>query len=429
MSPRLAVPALLLALLGPAVAAAADESSVALADFLARQAETRRIANDAFAQMPLPGNAGVKANEKPCADSDGDGLSDCVESGTGRFRNQADTGTSPTLPDTDGDGIRDGDEVNGTPWLNLPALGVSPVRKDLLLEYDWVEDGLDCAAHSHKPSAAAIAKVAEIYANAPVRNPDGSTGIHVIQDYGQGGAFTGGQRLDGVQAVLPGAFDSYHAQLKQKFFAPERAGYFHYVLFAHRYAGGSNSSGYAEIVGDDVLVTLYCYATNDTFVANTIVHEVGHNLGLLHGGFEACNGKPNYSSLMNYRYQFAGTDAQCTGYGTTGAADLSHGDRMPLDERAADERLGVCGSPGVDWNSNGVLEPSVAVDVNATYNSECGSALRILDDFDDWQNLDFAGVLDGVSPQFKSVQTEVACGGAPPQAKADRTSLPPRRGG
>ena len=76
-----------------------------------------------------------------------------------------------------------------------------------------------------------------------------------------------------------------------------------------------------------------------------------------------------------------------------------------------------------------MLEPSVAVDVNATYNSECGSALRILDDFDDWQNLDFAGVLDGVSPQFKSVQTEVACGGAPPQAKADRTSLPPRRGG
>lgn len=392
--------------------ASADEASVALADFMARRQETQRLAAEAFAAMPLPPAVAEKAGEKPCGDSDGDGLSDCVETGTGVFRNRYDTGTSRSNPDTDGDGLRDGDEVLGVAGLDLPALGVSPLRKDLLLEYDWVDDANDCGAHSHKPTPGVLARVAQVFASAPVANPDGSTGIHVVQDEGQGGALVGGNRLDGVPAVLPGTFDATHREIKRKHFGVARSGYFHYVVLAHRYAGGSNSSGYAEIVGDDALVTLYCFATNDAYVANTIVHEVGHNLGLLHGGFESCNGKPSYSSLMNYRYQFAGVDAQCTGNGSASSANFSSGGRMPLDENAIDERVGVCGSPAVDWNGNGVVEPVVAFDLNPSYNADCGSPMRVLDDFDDWSNLEFSGVLDGTY-NLKSVQTEVACGGAP----------------
>jgi hypothetical protein len=44
-------------------------------------------------------------------DSDGDGLSDWVESGTGIYVDQTDTGSDPNNPDTDGDGLPDGDEV------------------------------------------------------------------------------------------------------------------------------------------------------------------------------------------------------------------------------------------------------------------------------------------------------------------------------
>jgi hypothetical protein len=33
-----------------------------------------------------------------------------------------------------------------------------------------------------------------------------------------------------------------------------------------------------------------------------LMHEVGHSLGLLHGGNENINYKPNYPSVMNYRY-------------------------------------------------------------------------------------------------------------------------------
>src|SRR4051794_5980342 len=102
MSPRFPIAALLLALALPGSSIAApDESSVALADFMARQAELQRLSSQAFAQMPLPRASSDKAAEKPCGDSDGDGLSDCVETGTGQYRSVADTGTSPTSPDTD----------------------------------------------------------------------------------------------------------------------------------------------------------------------------------------------------------------------------------------------------------------------------------------------------------------------------------------
>lgn len=32
------------------------------------------------------------------------------------------------------------------------------------------------------------------------------------------------------------------------------------------------------------------------------MHELGHTLGLYHGGDEAVNFKPNYISIMNYLY-------------------------------------------------------------------------------------------------------------------------------
>jgi hypothetical protein len=44
-------------------------------------------------------------------DTDGDGLSDWAETGTGIYVDQTDTGSDPNDPDTDGDGLSDGDEV------------------------------------------------------------------------------------------------------------------------------------------------------------------------------------------------------------------------------------------------------------------------------------------------------------------------------
>src|SRR5262249_36501209 len=38
--------------------------------------------------------------------------------------------------------------------------------------------------------------------------------------------------------------------------------------------------------------------------ASTWMHELGHNLGLRHGGDEDTNDTPNYLSVMNYQYQY-----------------------------------------------------------------------------------------------------------------------------
>lgn len=51
-------------------------------------------------------------------DSDGDGLSDKVETGTGVFVSKVDTGSNPAKVDSDGDGITDYNEVNGNPATN-----------------------------------------------------------------------------------------------------------------------------------------------------------------------------------------------------------------------------------------------------------------------------------------------------------------------
>ncbi len=64
-------------------------------------------------------------------DSDNDGLSDLVESGTGTYLSASNTGTNPTAADTDGDGFNDGLEVqagfNPTVQDDTPA-GSASIR-------------------------------------------------------------------------------------------------------------------------------------------------------------------------------------------------------------------------------------------------------------------------------------------------------------
>jgi hypothetical protein len=51
-------------------------------------------------------------------DTDGDGLSDTVETGTSTYVSPADTGSNPNRPDTDGDTLTDSQEVNRQPPTN-----------------------------------------------------------------------------------------------------------------------------------------------------------------------------------------------------------------------------------------------------------------------------------------------------------------------
>ncbi len=331
-------------------------------------------------------------------DTDNDRLSDSDEQTRG---------TDPTNPDSDGDGISDGDEVLGTTGgLNLPAMGLNPRRREILLEYDWFDDGLDCGTHSHMPTAFALAKVADAFAAAPLTNLDGTTGITVIHDWGQGGAFTGGNLINDADGILLGdVFGTEYQNYKAANFASNRAGYFHYVIMPHRYGfDTNNSSGFAEIFGDDMIVSLQC-AGFDENVAATVMHELGHNLSLRHGGFEDNNRKPNYNSVMNYRFQFTGVDTNCSDPGD-GVLDYSRGGRMTLTETALNEQLGVCVSPVTpfDLNENFILETSIySQDITQD------GIIAELFDYNDWDNLVLDFAPSGAGFMLQAVQEVAVC--------------------
>jgi uncharacterized protein YjdB len=341
--------------------------------------------------------------ESPCTlntvgDADGDRLPDCVETNTGAFVSVVNTGTDPNDPDTDGDAIPDGDEVLGTQQgLDLPTMGTNPLRQDILLEYDWFDDALECGAHSHRPTPNAVAMVTAAFANSPVLNPDGTTGINFIHDYGQGGVFTGGNLIGDADGVLvSGVGGAEFLGYKSANFDANRNGYFHYTMLPHRYNTNSSSSGQAEIAGDDMIVSLYCAGSN-TNVAHTIVHELGHNLNLRHGGFENTNYKPNYNSVMNYKYQFPGIDDNCTPPGD-GVLDYSIGVRLDLNENNLDETQGTCGDPpgpGWDWNGDGdALDVGIVFDINVDGGGTGDGFFGILQDYNDWAFLFLGGLFD-----------------------------------
>lgn len=321
-------------------------------------------------------------------DSDGDGLPDWMEDGSLIYNSPNNPGTDPLVADTDGDGLNDGDEVRGSAAaLDLPAMGVHPLQQTILLEYDWLINNSDaaCLGISHQPTAAALQEVSDAFAAAPTVNPDGSTGIQVIHDFGQGGIFSGGNLVPDADGVIAGGVGGVDfAPIKATHMASNRLGYFHYVLMPHRFFTSSNSSGQAELPGDDMIVSLQCYNSEHN-VAHTVMHELGHNLGLRHGGDTNTNRKPNYNSVMNYRYQFPGVDTNCTPDGD-GALNYSSGGNIVLNESILNEYDGICGSAAAvpwDWNGNSAIEGSVTIDINSD------GDIETLTDYNDWANINF----------------------------------------
>jgi hypothetical protein len=75
-------------------------------------------------------------------------------------------------------------------------------------------------------------------------------------------------------------------------------------------------SGFSDIGGQDSIISIASWGADatPTATAGTFMHELGHSLGLTHGGFYyntpnsyvptvELNCKPNYQSVMNYTYQ------------------------------------------------------------------------------------------------------------------------------
>jgi hypothetical protein len=226
---------------------------------------------------------------------------------------------------------------------------------------------------------------------------------------------------------------------------------FHYAIFGHSTIDLGNTGGISDGVNDFIVTTpalgqegLAKVGGRSEHEAATLMHELGHDLGLQHGGGQKklvdtnkdkkwdgdiYNCKPNYRSVMNYSYANLN-------YDPTRPLDYS-GEKLPtLKEDALSEPDGVGSgvggnvmvfretamhlmgaiflmpTVGIDFDSSGVIEPDeVGIDwdgdrtitpkpttVNAddiNYNpSETGTegcatpwADQELFGYNDWQNL------------------------------------------
>ena len=229
---------------------------------------------------------------------------------------------------------------------------------------------------------------------------------------------------------------------------------FHYVLFGHFNAANPYSSGTSEEVGNDMGIYLGHFTAAVGSLdqqQGTFMHELGHNLGLYHGGGlppdstnpEWDNCKPNYLSVMSYTRQFAES------YPINRALNYSSGYVSSLDKSSLDECAGVTitmpppmppttavsqqmvyATPNnsymtspikngnlVEWNADATKDGSTCNDgttnqqvninnfspVIAVCNAGFGSTDNVLNDHNDWSNLNYnlrsnSNFYDGFSP-------------------------------
>ncbi|KAF0813022.1 hypothetical protein IGB42_02418 [Andreprevotia sp. IGB-42] len=357
---------------------------------------------------------------------------------------------APGITDSDNDGIPDSAKVAGGRFggLDLYSMGARPGHKDMFVQIDY----LDSPDRGVIPQKTALDKIVaafqthNIYVHFDAGNLFGSSistaSYNLVGNQSYRRTFARCVQLDinpgSLQSGCTSAYDIKTANMDVR-----RKSFFRYLLFAYSQSptGAATGSGMAELAADDAIITLGNWGLDTTttsrsnmltnFQASTVMHELGHLLGLLHGGDEdesaGANYKPNYLSVMNYLYQLGGlpdpkssavtqryyfsqnqdygktvpgyapytydmctmTDGPCS---STFKIDFSDGsgavlDKNKLVETALIGRGAYAGSFG-DWNLNGTQQASsYAYDLNNAVSQTGNPGNNLLHDYNDWGNL------------------------------------------
>jgi hypothetical protein len=278
-------------------------------------------------------------------------------------------------------------------------MGATVHKPDIFVQLDFMAN----ATHSHALTAAAIKSVVDAFANSSFKSRTGSVGINLHVDAGPNsimnfatgqtwGSLSRARQLTEVTNLGTATIDTYDwtafDDIKNAaggFTSTGRSSIFRYGICAHHLSNLGNSGIARGIPGSDFITSLGAFGrTTDAQQAGTFMHELGHGLGLQHGGADEVNNKPNYLSVMNYLFQLAGFVRG----GVSGVMDYSSATLPDLNETDLNESTGlgllangvgtghwcppmnsfirvVDGSQAIDWNCNGVTTDScISFDVN-----------------------------------------------------------------
>lgn len=376
----------------------------------------------------------VKAVEEPlqpARDSDGDGLTDDEETPSG-------TGTDPLNPDTDRDALLDGWEVKGYTYADgryIAAVDLTTLdpasppnavhQKDVYVWIDYME--------GHRPDPTDFSQVASAFRNKGVS-------LHI---YISPRSLPHDDGVLGTPAPLAADRSGYNWDefdaLRLGHFPPELGLSVHYCMFVHdlpimrpnETIEGISRDGAAHFIvamgneegvaGLDELRSVQSLKR-----ARIFMHELGHNLGLLHGGNDNVHRKPNYVSIMNYL--FSGTGIPHATDDNIRILDYSSVALPPLDESRLLESAGIGAPPelasyatawytavpnrlwtapcvgAIDWNKNGTRDDPIPMPFELNRDPTNGLTFAPLQGHDDWDRLQFrygsiGGLLVSPAPQ------------------------------
>jgi Beta-propeller repeat len=245
--------------------------------------------------------------------------------------------------DADGDGLLDDwEKSGGVPYVDaggslrrVSLPGADWQHKDLYIEVD--------SRSGNQLNAAAIANIAVAFDFAPLENPDGIIGVnlHVIPDESNL-AIPAVWATDGC---WPLDFDTWrkdHFGTPTQRGSPDKVALLEAKAKAYRYCiiaeeADSDVGGCGGMFADDFVIYSKGFDVDDQGAA--FMHELGHNLGLNHGGGDDKNGKPNYPSIMNYPLAF-----KYNWNSTFWQLDYSREDAgkfQSMNEQSLDETVGV----------------------------------------------------------------------------------------
>ncbi len=333
--------------------------------------------------------------------------------------------------DSDGDSLPDELEINGYDLegdgmleVDLAALGADPMRKDLFVEVDWMEE----VAPNLDINPNVWQRIEEAFYNAPVLNSDGSQGVAIHIDRGPDTGGGGGQIIPFHERIVAECIASPDSDwisfydFKDEFFDANRADIFRYAILAWRSGDKIRSiSGNAPF--NDGSIFYVTLGTHDDRLDSgvqigTFMHELGHTLGLNHGGKDSIHSKDNYNSIMQYGNesieiggqfftpspnQKYGIDVNCNLDDFDRVYTYSQGQRRDLDERMLSEEQGMCDNISRDWNKDTFIgcdpddmecEPGTPVMQNLDVKAD----LEVIQDYADWANLIFKILYYDVDP-------------------------------